>query len=83
MDTPERTGFTKGGVPPPPRTPESLLICFVIFFCLLTLILFVAIGFSGNQFKGEIMPTLLELVEKEIIRIIDQNMGTTTTTKAR
>jgi hypothetical protein len=32
---------------------------------------FVAIGFDGNQFKGEIMEALVELVEKEIIRIID------------
>ena len=32
---------------------------------------FVAIGFDGNHFKGEIMESLVELVEKEIIRIID------------
>jgi Family of unknown function (DUF6325) len=32
---------------------------------------FVAIGFSGNQFNGEILTELIELVEKEIIRIID------------
>ncbi len=32
---------------------------------------FVAIGFDGNRFKGEIMEALVELVEKEIIRIID------------
>jgi hypothetical protein len=32
---------------------------------------FVAIGFEGNQFKGEILAALVELVEKEIIRIID------------
>ena len=32
---------------------------------------FVAIGFDGNQFKGEMLEALIELVEKEIIRIID------------
>jgi hypothetical protein len=32
---------------------------------------FVAIGFSGNQFHGEILTELIDLVEREIIRIID------------
>lgn len=32
---------------------------------------FIALEFPGNQFKGEILPDLLELVDKEIIRIID------------
>lgn len=32
---------------------------------------FVAIGFSGNQFNGEILAELVALVEKEIVRIID------------
>jgi len=32
---------------------------------------FVAIGFTGNKFKGEIMEALLELVENKVIRIID------------
>ena len=30
-----------------------------------------ALEFKGNQFKGEIMPELVELVKKEIIRVID------------
>ncbi|MFN2197361.1 MAG: DUF6325 family protein [Anaerolineales bacterium] len=32
---------------------------------------FLALEFRGNQFKGEIMPALLELVEKKIVRVID------------
>ena len=32
---------------------------------------FIALEIPGNRFKGEILPDLLELVDKEIIRIID------------
>ena len=32
---------------------------------------FIAIEFKGNQFKGEIMPALLELVNNNIVRVID------------
>jgi hypothetical protein len=32
---------------------------------------FLAIEFKGNQFKGEIMPALLDLVNNEIVRVID------------
>lgn len=32
---------------------------------------FIAVEFPGNQFTGEIMASLEELVEKEIIRVID------------
>jgi len=32
---------------------------------------YIAIGFEGNQFKGEIIPALQELVDKQIIRVID------------
>ena len=32
---------------------------------------FLAIEFQGNQFKGELMPALLELVNNDIIRVID------------
>jgi hypothetical protein len=32
---------------------------------------FVALGFSGNQFKGEILPALIELVQNNIVRVID------------
>jgi hypothetical protein len=32
---------------------------------------FLALEFKGNQFKGEIIPALLELVNKEIVRVID------------
>jgi uncharacterized membrane protein len=32
---------------------------------------FVALGFSGNQFKGEILSALIELVENKIVRVID------------
>lgn len=32
---------------------------------------FLALEFRGNQFKGEIMPALLELVNNGIVRVID------------
>ncbi len=32
---------------------------------------FIALEFPGNRFKGEILPDMLELVDKGIIRIID------------
>lgn len=32
---------------------------------------FLAIEFRGNQFKGEILPALLELVKNKIVRVID------------
>jgi Family of unknown function (DUF6325) len=32
---------------------------------------FIALEFPGNRFRGEILPDLLELVDKGIIRIID------------
>ena len=32
---------------------------------------FIALEFPGNRFKGEILPYLFELADKEIIRIID------------
>jgi uncharacterized membrane protein len=32
---------------------------------------FIALQFPGNQFKGEILPDMLELVDKGIIRIVD------------
>lgn len=32
---------------------------------------FLALEFEGNQFKGEILPSLLELVEQQIVRVID------------
>ena len=32
---------------------------------------FIALEFKGNNFKGEIIPSLLELVEQGIVRIID------------
>jgi hypothetical protein len=32
---------------------------------------FIALEFKGNNFKGEIIPSLLELVEQGIIRVID------------
>jgi hypothetical protein len=32
---------------------------------------FVALEFKGNQFKGEIMPALIDLIEKKIVRVID------------
>ena len=32
---------------------------------------FIALEFPGNRFRGDILPDLFELVDKEIIRIID------------
>ena len=32
---------------------------------------FVALEFKGNQFKGEIFPEIMNLVNKEIVRVID------------
>lgn len=32
---------------------------------------FIALEFPGNRFRGDILPDLFELVEKDIIRIID------------
>jgi hypothetical protein len=32
---------------------------------------FIALEFKGNQFKGEILPALLDLVQKKIVRVID------------
>jgi uncharacterized membrane protein len=32
---------------------------------------FVALEFKGNQFKGEIFPELMKLVNNEVIRVID------------
>ena len=32
---------------------------------------FIVLEFPGNRFRGEILPDLLELVDKEIIRVID------------
>ena len=32
---------------------------------------FIALEFPGNRFRGEILPDLFDLVDKEIIRIID------------
>ena len=32
---------------------------------------FIALEFKGNQFKGEILPALMELVDNNTIRIID------------
>ena len=32
---------------------------------------FVALEFKGNQFKGEIMPALLDLVNRDVVRVID------------
>jgi uncharacterized membrane protein len=37
---------------------------------------FIALEFPGNRFKGEILPDLFELAEKEIIRILDLVMIT-------
>ena len=31
----------------------------------------IALEFPGNRFKGEILPQIFDLVEKEIIRVID------------
>jgi hypothetical protein len=32
---------------------------------------FLALEFKGNKFKGEILPELLELVQKKIVRVVD------------
>jgi hypothetical protein len=32
---------------------------------------FIALEFKGNQFKGDILPALLELIEQKIVRVID------------
>jgi hypothetical protein len=32
---------------------------------------YVVIGFPGNQFKGEIVPAVAELVDTGVVRIID------------
>jgi Family of unknown function (DUF6325) len=32
---------------------------------------YVVIAFPGNQFKGEIVPALAELVDNDVIRIVD------------
>lgn len=32
---------------------------------------FIALEFKGNQFNGEILPALLELVQNKIVRVID------------
>lgn len=32
---------------------------------------FLALEFKGNQFKGEILPALMDLVNREIVRVID------------
>lgn len=32
---------------------------------------FLALEFKCNQFKGEILPALLELVQNKIVRVID------------
>jgi len=32
---------------------------------------FLALEFKGNQFKGEILPALAELIENRIVRVID------------
>src|SRR5512139_861471 len=32
---------------------------------------FIALEFPGNQFKGEILPDIFELVEQGVIRVID------------
>jgi len=32
---------------------------------------FVALEFKGNQFKGEIFPALMDLVSRDIVRVID------------
>ena len=32
---------------------------------------FIALEFKGNQFKGEIMPALVELIANKTIRVID------------
>jgi hypothetical protein len=32
---------------------------------------FVALEFKGNQFKGEILPALMDLVNRDVVRVID------------
>ena len=32
---------------------------------------FLALEFKGNQFKGEILPELLKLVQNKIVRVVD------------
>ena len=32
---------------------------------------FVALEFKGNQFKGEIFPALMDLVNRDVVRVID------------
>ncbi len=32
---------------------------------------FVALEFKGNQFKGEILPAIMDLVSRDIVRVID------------
>ena len=32
---------------------------------------FVALEFKGNKFKGEILPAIMDLVNKDIVRVID------------
>jgi hypothetical protein len=32
---------------------------------------YIALSFEGNQFKGEILPALVEIVDKGIVRIVD------------
>jgi hypothetical protein len=32
---------------------------------------FVALEFKGNQFKGEILPAIMDLVNRDIVRVID------------
>ncbi len=32
---------------------------------------FLALEFEGNKFKGDILPSLLELVQQQIVRVID------------
>ena len=32
---------------------------------------FVALEFKGNQFKGEILPAIMDLVNRDVVRVID------------
>jgi hypothetical protein len=32
---------------------------------------FLAVKFPGNQFKGEILPALVDLIERDVIRLLD------------
>ena len=32
---------------------------------------FIALEFKGNQFKGDVLASLLELVQQKIVRVID------------